>query len=114
MFEKYYTPEQLQQLEQRRNELGEDADQGGRAGVAPDSTPSCTTCARPGVDPAAPEAQAVGDRAGELIRCSRAATRGSPTRCGACTSRRTRESSRAAWATRGHRVHGRDPDGRAY
>ena len=67
MFEKYYTPEQVQQLEQRRNELGEDqikaVEQEWREIYA-----ELADLRGRGVDPAAPEAQAVGDRAGELIQ----------------------------------------------
>jgi MerR family transcriptional regulator, thiopeptide resistance regulator len=66
MIEKYYTPEQLQQLEQRRNELGEDrikqVEQEWREIYA-----KLRELREAGVDPAAPEAQAVGDRAFELI-----------------------------------------------
>jgi MerR family transcriptional regulator, thiopeptide resistance regulator len=66
MFEKYYTPEQLEQLEQRRQELGEDAikavEQEWQEIYA-----KLRALREAGVDPAAPEAQAVGDRAGELI-----------------------------------------------
>jgi DNA-binding transcriptional MerR regulator len=67
MFEKYYTPEQLQQLEQRRNELGEDKIKA----VEQEWTEIYAKLADlrgRGVEPAAPEAQAVGDRAGELIQ----------------------------------------------
>jgi DNA-binding transcriptional MerR regulator len=67
MFEKYYTPEQLEQLEQRRNELGEDrikaVEQEWREIYA-----KLADLRGRGVDPAAPEAQAVGHRAGELIQ----------------------------------------------
>jgi DNA-binding transcriptional MerR regulator len=67
MFEKYYTPEQLQQLEQRRQELGEDAikavEQEWREIYA-----KLAVLRERGVEPGAPEAQAVGDRAGELIQ----------------------------------------------
>ena len=67
MFEKYYTPEQLEQLEQRRQELGEDAikavEQEWREIYA-----KLADLRERGVDPAAPEAQAVGDRGGELIQ----------------------------------------------
>jgi len=66
MFEKYYTPEQLERLEQRRNELGEDAikavEQEWQEIYA-----KLRELREAGVDPAAPEAQAVGDRAFELI-----------------------------------------------
>jgi MerR family transcriptional regulator, thiopeptide resistance regulator len=66
MFEKYYTPEQLEQLEQRRQELGEDAiksvEQEWQEIYA-----RLRELREAGVDPAAPEAQAVGDRARELI-----------------------------------------------
>jgi MerR family transcriptional regulator, thiopeptide resistance regulator len=66
MFEKYYTPEQLEQLEQRRSELGEDAvkavEQEWQEIFA-----KLRELRAAGVDPAAPEAQAVGDRARELI-----------------------------------------------
>jgi DNA-binding transcriptional MerR regulator len=67
MFEKYYTPEQLQQLEQRRQELGEEqikqVEQEWREIYA-----KLADLRERGVDPAAPEAQAVGDRASELIQ----------------------------------------------
>jgi MerR family transcriptional regulator, thiopeptide resistance regulator len=67
MFEKYYTPEQLEQLEQRRHELGEDAikavEQEWKEIYA-----KLADLRERGVDPGAPEAQAVGDRAGELIQ----------------------------------------------
>ena len=67
MFEKYYTPEQLEQLEQRRQELGEDAiravEQEWREIYA-----KLADLREREVDPGAPEAQAVGDRAGELIQ----------------------------------------------
>jgi DNA-binding transcriptional MerR regulator len=67
MFEKYYTPEQLEQLEQRRTELGEDAiravEQEWQEIYA-----KLRELREAGVDPAAPEAQAVGDRAYELIQ----------------------------------------------
>jgi DNA-binding transcriptional MerR regulator len=67
MFEKYYTPEQLQQLEQRRQELGEDAikavEQEWREIYA-----KLADLRQRGVDPGAPEAQAVGDRAAELVQ----------------------------------------------
>jgi len=67
MFEKYYTPEQLQQLEQRRQDLGEDAikavEQEWQEIYA-----KLADLRERGVDPAAPEAQAVGDRAGELVQ----------------------------------------------
>jgi DNA-binding transcriptional MerR regulator len=67
MFEKYYTPEQLQQLEQRRNELGEDAIKAVEQ-EWPEIYAKLRELREAGVDPAAPEAQAVGDRASELIQ----------------------------------------------
>jgi MerR family transcriptional regulator, thiopeptide resistance regulator len=66
MFEKYYTPEQLQQLEQRREALGEDAIKAVEQEWGEIYTKLADLRER-GVDPGAPEAQAVGDRAGELI-----------------------------------------------
>lgn len=73
MVEKYYTPEQLQQLEQRRQHLGDDKIQQEWA----DLDARLREVRKAGVDPAAEEPQALGRRAGELTRCSRAATRGS-------------------------------------
>src|SRR5918999_5259827 len=67
MIEKYYTPEQLQQLEQRRNELGEDAIKAVEQ-EWPEIYAKLRQLREAGVDPAAPEAQAVGDRASELIQ----------------------------------------------
>jgi MerR family transcriptional regulator, thiopeptide resistance regulator len=66
MFEKYYTPEQLEQLEQRRQELGEDAIKAVEQEWGEIYAKLADLRGR-GVDPGAPEAQAVGDRAGELI-----------------------------------------------
>jgi DNA-binding transcriptional MerR regulator len=66
MFEKYYTPEQLQQLEQRRTELGEDAIKAVEQEWQEIYAKLADLRTR-GIDPGAPEAQAVGDRAGELI-----------------------------------------------
>jgi DNA-binding transcriptional MerR regulator len=67
MFEKYYTPEQLQQLEQRRQDLGEDAIKAVEQEWQEIYAKLADLRGR-GVDPAAPEAQAVGDRAAELIQ----------------------------------------------
>jgi DNA-binding transcriptional MerR regulator len=67
MFEKYYTPEQLQQLEQRRNALGEDQIRAVEQEWTEIYAKLADFRARD-VDPAAPEAQAVGDRAAELIQ----------------------------------------------
>jgi DNA-binding transcriptional MerR regulator len=66
MFEKYYTTEQLEQLEQRRKELGEDAIKAVEQEWE-EIFAELRTLRETGVDPAAPEAQAVGDRAAELI-----------------------------------------------
>jgi MerR family transcriptional regulator, thiopeptide resistance regulator len=66
MFEKYYTPEQLQQLEERRNALGEDQIKAVEEEWREIYAKLADLRGR-GVDPAAPEAQAVGDRAAELI-----------------------------------------------
>jgi DNA-binding transcriptional MerR regulator len=67
MFEKYYTPEQLQQLEERRNALGEDqikaVEQEWREIYA-----KLADLRSRNVEPADAEAQAIGDRAGELIQ----------------------------------------------
>jgi MerR family transcriptional regulator, thiopeptide resistance regulator len=66
MVEKYYTPEQLQQLEQRRNEFGEEkikqVEQEWQEIYA-----KLAELRTRGVDPGAPEAQALGRRAAELI-----------------------------------------------
>jgi DNA-binding transcriptional MerR regulator len=66
MVEKYYTPEQLQQLEQRRQEHGEDAIKAVEREWK-EIYAKLADLRERGVDPAAPEAQAVGDRAAELI-----------------------------------------------
>jgi hypothetical protein len=66
MIDNYYTPEQLQQFEQRRNELGEDAIEA----VEQEWTElyaRLRELRESGVDPADPEPQALGRRAGELI-----------------------------------------------
>jgi DNA-binding transcriptional MerR regulator len=66
MFEKYYTPEQLQQLEQRRQQLGDDKIQQVQQEWA-DLYARLRELREAGVDPAAEEPQALGRRAGELI-----------------------------------------------
>jgi DNA-binding transcriptional MerR regulator len=67
MFEKYYTPEQLQQLERRRSELGEDAIKAAEQEWQ-EIFAKLRELREAGVEPAAPEAQAVGERAFELIQ----------------------------------------------
>jgi DNA-binding transcriptional MerR regulator len=66
MFEKYYTPEQLQQLEERRRQIGEDEIKRVEREWQ-EIYASLRELREAGVDPAAPEAQALGDRAFELI-----------------------------------------------
>jgi DNA-binding transcriptional MerR regulator len=66
MFEKYYTPEQLQQLEQRRKEFGEEQIKAVEQEWA-DLYARLREVREAGVDPADPEPQALGRRAGELI-----------------------------------------------
>jgi MerR family transcriptional regulator, thiopeptide resistance regulator len=66
MVEKYYTPEQLQQLAERRQELGEDKIQAVQQEWA-DLYARLRELREAGVDPADEEPQALGRRAGELI-----------------------------------------------
>ncbi|HWM12597.1 MAG TPA: MerR family transcriptional regulator [Solirubrobacteraceae bacterium] len=66
MFEKYYTAEQLQQLEQRRQEFGDDRIKQVEQEWA-DLYARLRELRKAGVDPADPEPQALGRRAGELI-----------------------------------------------
>ena len=66
MIERYYTPEQLQQLEQRREELGDDGIKAVEQEWA-ELYARLTELREAGVDPAADEPQALGRRAGELI-----------------------------------------------
>jgi MerR family transcriptional regulator, thiopeptide resistance regulator len=66
MFEKYYTPEQLQQLGQRREELGEERIKQVEQEWT-DLYARLRELREAGVDPAGPEPQALGRRAGELI-----------------------------------------------
>ena len=66
MVEQYYTPEQLQQLEQRRQQLGDDRIQQVQQEWA-DLYARLRELREAGVDPAAEEPQALGRRAGELI-----------------------------------------------
>jgi DNA-binding transcriptional MerR regulator len=66
MVEKYYTPEQLQQLEQRRQSLGEEKIQQVEQEWA-DLYARLRELREAGVDPGEPEPQALGKRAGELI-----------------------------------------------
>jgi DNA-binding transcriptional MerR regulator len=66
MVEKYYTPEQLQQLEERRQALGDEKIQQVQQEWA-DLYARLRELREAGVDPAAEEPQALGRRAGELI-----------------------------------------------
>jgi MerR family transcriptional regulator, thiopeptide resistance regulator len=66
MFERYYTPDQLEQLERRRTELGDERIQQVERDWA-DLYARLRELREAGVDPAAPEPQALGRRAGELI-----------------------------------------------
>jgi DNA-binding transcriptional MerR regulator len=64
--EKYYTPEQLTQLEERRNELGDDAIRSAEQEWA-DLIAKAEEHMAKGTDPAAPEVQAIAKRWQELI-----------------------------------------------
>jgi len=64
--EKYYTPEQLAQLEQRRNELGDDAIRNAEQEWA-DLIAKAEEHMANGDDPASPEVQAIAKRWQELI-----------------------------------------------
>jgi DNA-binding transcriptional MerR regulator len=66
MFEKYYTPEQLEQLERRRSEFGDERIKQVEQEWA-DLYARLRELREAGVDPADPEPQALGRRAGELI-----------------------------------------------
>ena len=66
MFEKYYTPEQLAQLERRREELGDEQIKAVEREWA-ELYASLREHRERGTDPADPAAQALGRRAGELI-----------------------------------------------
>lgn len=66
MFEKYYTREQLQQLEQRRQEVGAKQIEQVQQEWA-DLYARLRELREAGVDPGDPEPQALGKRAGELI-----------------------------------------------
>lgn len=67
MFEKYYTPEQLQQLERRRLEFGDERIKAVEQEWA-DLYARLRELREAGVDPGDPEPQALGRRAGELIQ----------------------------------------------
>ena len=66
MVEQYYTPEQLQQLEQRRQQLGDDKIREVQQEWT-DLYARLRELREAGVDPAVEEPQALGRRAGELI-----------------------------------------------
>lgn len=67
MFEKYYTPEQLQQLERRRLEFGDERIKAVEQEWA-DLYARLRELREAGVDPGDPEPQALGRRTGELIQ----------------------------------------------
>ena len=67
MFEKYYTPEQLEQLEQRRQTLGEDAIKAVEQEWK-DLYAQVRAHREAGTDPADPDVQRLVRRSGELIR----------------------------------------------
>jgi DNA-binding transcriptional MerR regulator len=66
MFEKYYTPEQLAQLERRREELGDEQIKAVEREWA-ELFSSLREHRQRGTDPADPAVQALGRRAGELV-----------------------------------------------
>jgi hypothetical protein len=66
MFEKYYTPEQLEQLERRRAQFGDERIKQVEQEWA-DLYARLRELRRAGVDPGDTEPQALGRRAGELI-----------------------------------------------
>lgn len=67
MFEKYYTPEQLEQLAQRKAELGDDAIKAGEDAWR-ELFAELREHRLSGTDPADPAVQALSRRAGELIQ----------------------------------------------
>jgi hypothetical protein len=67
MFEKYYTPEQLAQLEQRRRQFGDDEIKAVETEWA-ELYASVRRHREAGTDPADPEVQKLVTRSGELIR----------------------------------------------
>jgi DNA-binding transcriptional MerR regulator len=67
MFEKYYTPEQLEQLEQRRRQMGDDAIEAVENEWA-ELYAKLREFREAGTDPADPAVQALSVRAGELVR----------------------------------------------
>jgi MerR family transcriptional regulator, thiopeptide resistance regulator len=67
MFEKYYTPEQLAQLEERRQQLGDDAITAVENEWS-ELFAKLRALRESGTDPADPAVQALSRRAGELIR----------------------------------------------
>jgi hypothetical protein len=67
MFEKYYTPEQLEQLEQRRQQMGDDAIKQAEQDWR-DLYAAVRKHREAGTDPADPEVQKLVARSGELIR----------------------------------------------
>jgi len=67
MFEKYYTPEQLEQLDLRRHELGDEAIRAVENEWA-ELFAKLREHRESGTDPSAPEVQALSRRAGDLIQ----------------------------------------------
>ena len=67
MFEKYYTPEQLEQLEQRRQQMGDDAIKAVENEWA-ELYAKLREFREAGTDPADPAVQELSARAGELVR----------------------------------------------
>ena len=111
MFEKYYTPEQLQQLEQRRNGSARTikvVEQEWREIYA-----KLADLRGRGVDPAAPEAQAVGDRAGELIQMFTGGDPGIRVAAADVRAGGSAEADPRHGRPRGHGLHGRDQNGQA-
>ncbi len=99
MIDRYYTPEQLEQLERRRQEVGDEAIARSQQEWA-DLIAQAQALRERGTDPAT-RASRPSSRAGtSSSRRSRAATRGSAPRCSACTRRRARPPPHAERWTR--------------
>ena len=99
MRQRYYTPEQLEELEQRRQAIGDEAiREVEREWAQIFATLRAEMDA--GTDPADPRLRPLAERGpASSSRCSRAATRGSRARSRRCGRRRTPRRSPTAWST---------------
>ena len=98
MRERYYTPEQLEQLEQRRQAIGDEAIRDVEREWA-EIFATLRAEMDAGTDPADPKLRPLAERGRELIAMFTGGDPGSRTRSSGCGRTRTPRRSPTAWST---------------